>query len=116
MPGLLDDTREIMRWIATALSRDTYVNVMNQYYPAHKAETEPRFAQINRRLHDSEFEQALEHARRAGLWRLDRRWRNVVPQTAKQANRRTHFFQPRMNTNRHRLIAQNAKRRGIGDT
>ena len=79
MPGLLDDTREIMRWIATALSRDTYVNVMNQYYPAHKAETEPRFAQINRRLHDSEFEQALEHARRAGLWRLDRRWRNVVP-------------------------------------
>jgi putative pyruvate formate lyase activating enzyme len=68
-----------MRWIATALSRDTYVNVMDQYYPAHKAETEPRFAQINRRLHDSEFEKALEHARAAGLWRLDRRWRNVVP-------------------------------------
>ena len=79
MPGLLDDTREIMRWIATALSRDTYINVMDQYYPAHKAETEPRFAQINRRLHDNEFEQAFEHARAAGLWRLDRRWRNVVP-------------------------------------
>ena len=79
MPGLLDDTREIMRWIATALSRDTYINVMDQYYPAHKAETEPRFTQINRRLHDSEFEQALEHARAAGLWRLDKHWRNVVP-------------------------------------
>ena len=71
MPGRLDDTREIMRWLATALSRDTYVNVMDQYYPAYKAETEPRFAQINRRLHDSEFEQALEHARAAGLWRSD---------------------------------------------
>jgi putative pyruvate formate lyase activating enzyme len=79
MPSLLDDTREIMRWIATALSRDTYVNVMDQFYPAHKAETEQRFAQINRRLHGREFAQALEEARAAGLWRLDTRWRNVVP-------------------------------------
>jgi putative pyruvate formate lyase activating enzyme len=62
-----------MRWLA-GLSRDSYVNVMDQYYPAHKAETEPRFAPINRRLHDNEFEQALERARAAGLWRLDRRW------------------------------------------
>jgi putative pyruvate formate lyase activating enzyme len=79
MPGLLEDTREIMRWIATALSRDTYVNVMDQYYPAHKAETEPRFAEINRRLHRREFVEALDHARVVGLWRLDTRWRHVVP-------------------------------------
>ena len=68
-----------MRWIATVLSRDTYVNVMDQYYPAYKAETEPRFAQINRRLHDTEFEQALDDARSVGLWRFDVRWRNVIP-------------------------------------
>jgi putative pyruvate formate lyase activating enzyme len=79
MPGLLDDTRDIMRWLATALSRDTYVNVMDQYYPAYKAEIEPRFTQINRHLHDHELEEAIEHARNAGLWRLDRRWRNVIP-------------------------------------
>jgi putative pyruvate formate lyase activating enzyme len=79
MPGVLEDTREIIRWIATTLSRDTYVNVMDQYYPAYKAETEPRFAQINRRLHDSEFAQALEDARSVGLWRLDTRWRHVIP-------------------------------------
>jgi putative pyruvate formate lyase activating enzyme len=79
MPGLLDDTREIMRWLATTLSRDTYVNVMDQYYPAHKAESNPRFAQINRRLRSSEFEAALELARSAGLWRLDTRWRDVIP-------------------------------------
>lgn len=72
MPGRLEDTREIMRWLAD-LSRDTYVNVMDQYYPAHKAETEPRFDEINRRLRVSEFEQALEHARAAGLWRFDTR-------------------------------------------
>jgi putative pyruvate formate lyase activating enzyme len=79
MPGLLDDTREIMRWIGIALSSDTYVNVMDQYYPAYKAETLPRFVEINRRLHDHELEQAAEHARAAGLWRFDTRWRNVVP-------------------------------------
>ena len=78
MPGLLDDTCEIMRWLAE-LSPDTYVNVMDQYYPAHKAETEPRFNEINRRLHDSEFEQAVEYAHTAGLWRLDTRWRTVLP-------------------------------------
>ncbi len=73
MPGLLDDTREIMRWLATELSRDTYVNVMDQYHPAHKAEVDPRFAEINRRLRASEFQQAIEHARAAGLWRFDTR-------------------------------------------
>jgi len=79
MPGLLDDTREIMRWIATTLSRDTYVNVMDQYYPAYKAETEPRFAEINRGISDNEFCHAIELARAAGLWRLDTRWRHVIP-------------------------------------
>jgi putative pyruvate formate lyase activating enzyme len=82
MPSLLDDTREIMRWIAENLSRDTYVNVMDQYYPAHKAETEPRFTEINRGVSVDEFCGALELARDAGLWRLDTRWRNVIPHGA----------------------------------
>ncbi|MDR5683590.1 MAG: radical SAM protein [Armatimonadota bacterium] len=76
MPGLLDDTREILNWIA-GLSVDTYVNVMDQYYPAWKAKTEPKLAQINRRLYPQEFEQALRFARQAGLWRLDARWRRL---------------------------------------
>jgi putative pyruvate formate lyase activating enzyme len=79
MPGLLDDTRQIVDWISATLSRDTYVNVMDQYYPGHKAQTEPRFASINRHLHNNEFEQAIQYAQEAGLWRLDTRWRNVIP-------------------------------------
>src|SRR5262249_48854307 len=82
MPGLLDDTREIMQWIAGNLSRDTYVNVMDQYYPAHKAETEPRFAEINRSISDHEFAAENERARAAGLWRFDPRWRHVIPHGA----------------------------------
>jgi hypothetical protein len=82
MPSLLDDTREIMRWIAEKMSPDTYVNVMDQYYPAYKAETEPRFADINRGISAGEFCGAIELARTAGLWRFDTRWRHVIPHGA----------------------------------
>ena len=73
MPGLLENTRAILQWIATALSPETYVNLMDQYHPAHKAETDPRFSAINRCLSSSEFHQAAEYAMKAGLWRLDAR-------------------------------------------
>jgi putative pyruvate formate lyase activating enzyme len=79
MPGLLEDTGEIVRWLAGELSPDTYVNVMDQYYPAWKAKTEAKFSNINREIRQTEFEQALAYARDAGLWRLDRRWRRVQP-------------------------------------
>jgi putative pyruvate formate lyase activating enzyme len=79
MPGLLDDTGEIMRWLAGELSSDTYVNVMDQYYPAWKAKSEAKFSDINRGIRASEFERALAYAQGAGLWRLDMRWRRVRP-------------------------------------
>jgi putative pyruvate formate lyase activating enzyme len=74
MPGMLEDTREILRYLA-GLSRDTYVNVMDQYYPAWKAKT--TYQEINRRVLPGEMEEAMASAREAGLWRLDRRWRLV---------------------------------------
>lgn len=52
MPGMLEDTRAILGWVAE-LSRDTYVNVMEQYHPAWKATTDPKYAAINRALHPS---------------------------------------------------------------
>ena len=79
MPGLLEDTREIAHWLTHELSPDTYVNVMDQYYPAWKAKTEAKFSDINREIRANEFEEALAYAREAGLWRLDSRWRLVRP-------------------------------------
>ena len=58
------------------------VNVMDRYYPAHKSETEARFAEINRSVTGNEFCGALELARAAGLWRLDTRWCHVIPHGA----------------------------------
>lgn len=75
MPGLLEDTAEILRWLAQELSPDTFVNLMDQYRPAWKARSDPSLAAINRPLRLVEFDQAVELARQAGLWRLDQRWR-----------------------------------------
>jgi putative pyruvate formate lyase activating enzyme len=77
MPGCLDDTREILRWIANELGIDTYVNIMEQYYPAGLVSRD-RYPEINRRITESEYQQALAFAREFGLWRLDYRWRRVT--------------------------------------
>lgn len=77
MPGMLDDTRAIMQWLANNLSQDTYVNVMDQYYPAYKALTDLKYTSINRPITDEEFAEAIRAAHEAGLWRLDVRWRSV---------------------------------------
>ena len=60
MPGMPEDTREIMRWLG-ALSRNTHVNVMDQYYPAGKAKT--TYQELNRRLLSAEMAAAGASAR-----------------------------------------------------
>lgn len=76
MPGALDDTREILRWIAENLGRDTYVNIMDQYHPAGMV-NETRYPELNRPITPEEYETALRYARAFGLWRLDYRWRRI---------------------------------------
>ena len=68
MPEGLDESRAILNFIATSLSRDTYVNLMPQYRPCGEAH---RFATLNRRLTVAEFEAAVLAAMEAGLRRLD---------------------------------------------
>lgn len=73
MPGCLDETRAILGWVAAELGPDTYVNLMDQYYPAGKVNAE-RYPEIHRRLQPSEYREALAIARELGLRRLDARW------------------------------------------
>ena len=70
MPGMLEETREILRFLATEISRDTYVNIMDQYYPAYQV-SEKRYPEIHRRLYREEILQAVQFARQLGLHRLD---------------------------------------------
>jgi putative pyruvate formate lyase activating enzyme len=72
MPGLLEETRQILAWIADELGPDTYVNLMDQYSPAGKVGNGD-YIEINRRLTSKEYQAALDAAHAAGLWRLDNR-------------------------------------------
>jgi putative pyruvate formate lyase activating enzyme len=72
MPGALHETRHILEWIAGELGPDTYVNLMDQYYPAGKVDAAV-FPEINRRLTSHEFQEACRIAADLGLRRLDRR-------------------------------------------
>jgi putative pyruvate formate lyase activating enzyme len=70
MPGGVAGTREVMRFLAREVSRDTYVNVMAQYRPCGDASQMPEIA---RRVTAGEFEEALRAAEEEGLRRLDER-------------------------------------------
>jgi putative pyruvate formate lyase activating enzyme len=72
MPGNIAGTAQIMRFLAEQVSPDTYVNVMEQYYPAGKV-SEEKYAEINRHTTTREYLEAVQVARQAGLWRLDER-------------------------------------------
>jgi putative pyruvate formate lyase activating enzyme len=70
MPGGVADTSAVVQWIAKELGPATYVNVMAQYHPAHKTDKHP---EIHRRIDQTEFLEAIQLARAAGLKRLDER-------------------------------------------
>ena len=78
MPGQLEETRAILTWIAQDLGPDTYVNLMDQYFPSGRVgAADPRrpgrFPEIARTLDHSEFQEALAMAREVGLTRIDSR-------------------------------------------
>src|SRR5215218_2365011 len=72
MPGLLEETESILRFVAEELGRGTYVNLMAQYYVSGKVGENGQYEEIARGIHREEYERALVLARELGL-RLDPR-------------------------------------------
>jgi putative pyruvate formate lyase activating enzyme len=64
LPGGLEDTRNILKFIKDELSPDCLVNLMQQYYPAHQAH---RYPELKGRLDPGEYREALAYARQLGL-------------------------------------------------
>jgi putative pyruvate formate lyase activating enzyme len=86
MPGKEDEGAEIMRFLASDVSPDCFVNIMEQYRPdAHvgkkrrgkakegqnSADEEARYAEINRPVNASEISSVRKAAIDAGLWRFE---------------------------------------------
>jgi putative pyruvate formate lyase activating enzyme len=72
MPGLLEETEAILRWVADELGTGCYVNLMAQYYVSGRVGRDGEYLEIARGIQRDEYEQALALARELGL-RLDPR-------------------------------------------
>jgi len=64
MPNNVARTDLLMQWIGANLPRETYVNLMSQYTPMFRA---GEFPEIARRITRTEYQNAVNAARRAGL-------------------------------------------------
>lgn len=64
LPGGLEDTKKILKFIKEELSADCLVNLMDQYYPAHQAF---KYKQIAKGLSSLEFKEAQAYAKNLGL-------------------------------------------------
>jgi putative pyruvate formate lyase activating enzyme len=67
LPGGLAGTADVMRFLAEEISKDTYVNVMDQYRPCFEAYRHPP---LDRRITREEFDDAVRLAKASGLHRL----------------------------------------------
>jgi len=70
LPENMAGTKHIMTFIATELSRNTYVNIIDQYRPCFEAK---KVKAMGRRPTDAEYAQAVKEAHECGITRLDRK-------------------------------------------
>jgi putative pyruvate formate lyase activating enzyme len=68
LPRGLAGTQDVMRFLAEKISPNTYVSLMDSYEPLYNA---MRYPEINRRIDDFEYQEAVEFAHRVGLSRLE---------------------------------------------
>lgn len=64
LPNGVSGTKEVIEWVANNLPKDTYFHLMAQYQPTYKAN---KYPQINRRITNREYNEAIQHARNMGL-------------------------------------------------
>jgi putative pyruvate formate lyase activating enzyme len=68
LPGDLAKSQKFVQWVAQTLGANTYVNIMAQYRPMHRARFYP---EIDRRTTRAEHQSAVRWAREAGLLQID---------------------------------------------
>lgn len=66
LPNDLAGSKRIIDFIADEISKDTYINIMDQYYPAYKVNN---YKELNRRITNDEYDGVIEYARKMGLKR-----------------------------------------------
>ncbi len=70
LPAGIAGTDQVMAFLSREISRNTYLNLMDQYHPCYRADEHPP---LDRPVSGAEFQDALQCAQRHGLHRLDHR-------------------------------------------
>jgi putative pyruvate formate lyase activating enzyme len=68
LPEGIAGTAGVVKFISEEISKDTYINIMDQYHPCYKAFDNPP---LNRRITNKEYKEAVRLAQEAGLKRID---------------------------------------------
>ncbi len=66
LPNDLAGSKKVIDFIADQISKETYINIMDQYYPANKAN---QYDELNRRITNEEYERIINYAKQKGLSR-----------------------------------------------
>jgi putative pyruvate formate lyase activating enzyme len=64
MPENIADTDKVLEFTANEVSKDTFINIMSQYYPAHKSYA---FPELSRRISRNEYNEAVKYAKELGM-------------------------------------------------
>lgn len=67
LPGNLARSDRVLSFLAGEISKDTYINIMDQYYPAHLAF---RYEELSRRITGKEYKEVISLARSKGIKNL----------------------------------------------
>ena len=74
LPNDMAGTSKIVKFLAQDISPNTYINLMDQYYPDYLVRQYPdRYPELNRPITNQEHQIAIQQALDVGLHRLDRR-------------------------------------------
>lgn len=67
LPNNLAGSEKIFQFLAKEISLNTFVNIMDQYWPCYRA---GEFPELSRPITSKEYSQAIELAKKAGLKRI----------------------------------------------
>ncbi len=66
LPNDISGSKKVLEFIANEISKNSYVNIMDQYRPAYLAN---KFPELNRSIYEREFYEVISFARQIGLYR-----------------------------------------------
>jgi putative pyruvate formate lyase activating enzyme len=68
LPGRVDETREVLAWLAGEFGPEVWISLMAQYKPLYRAAREPGlFPEIGRPLSEVDYDAAMDAALELGL-------------------------------------------------